>query len=517
MKEMVTCNMCERRVFLKAMAATAAFAATVPSFAEDLLKDKQGKIRVGLVFIGQGDTTTKPDWPHIGYDYRPFKKKIADALNVQLPDVEFVPMDCTDGKSAKRLAADKGLAGFFVLQLNVTCHGLPQIIAARPDAPILYAAVPYGGNGAFDYDVALMLRRGVKTFAHLASFRFEDMVGFAGAFNTLVAGGTAEACAKAANDYRIAHTPPPSGRKPKSDDFKPVSAEAALASLRGKKILAFERAFRDQDAATTRDFGIIVERHTFAELNGYWEKADLAAARKYVESWKATARAIVDVSDEELLSVAKMSVGMRQMMADFKADAITIDCLAGCYGNRLKAYPCLGFMELLDDGLVGACECDIPATVSVMVASALAGGRSAYISDPTIDSSTRTISLAHCVAPRRFLGRDTPLLPYEILTHNEDRRGASVRTIAPEGYRVTSIKIMPKRKFITLQTGIVVKNEIIDRGCRTKIITEIDGDFEKVYRQWDYTWWHRITVYGDISAEVRALAAKLGYTIAEEC
>ena len=109
------------------------------------------------------------------------------------------------------------------------------------------------------------------------------------------------------------------------------------------------------------------------------------------------------------------------MLEKHQAEAITINCLGGFYGGHLTAYPCLGFVELLDAGLVGACEADLLSTATMIAMKHLVG-RPGFISDPVLDTSKRQIIYAHCVAPTRMFGPASEPNPFEILTHSEDRR-----------------------------------------------------------------------------------------------
>ena len=121
-------------------------------------------------------------------------------------------------------------------------------------------------------------------------------------------------------------------------------------------------------------------------------------------------------------------------------------------------------------------------------------------------------SLRHFVS---IPGAENPV-PFEILTHSEDQMGASVRAVAPVGYPATSMRIMFDSHKIFVHKAITVGNDYDDRACRTKIVAEVPGDYEKLYTQWDVTGWHRVTVYGDVTKEVEALAAKIGYEVVYE-
>jgi hypothetical protein len=211
-----------------------------------------------------------------------------------------------------------------------------------------------------------------------------------------------------------------------------------------------------------------------------------------------------------------MYLGMKHVLATHGASAITINCLGGFYGGHIHAYPCLGFHELNNEGLVGGCECDVRSAATMVAGAILTGGRPGFISDPVIDTAKRQIIYAHCVASNRAFGPKGATNPFEILTHSEDRQGASVRSILPVGYMTTSLEIEPARKEILLHRAKAVANDPDDRACRTKLCAEPVGDIEKLFTMWDRWGWHRVTFYGDLREPVFALADALGYAVVDE-
>ena len=96
--------------------------------------------------------------------------------------------------------------------------------------------------------------------------------------------------------------------------------------------------------------------------------------------------------------------------------------------------------------------------------------------------------------------------PFEILTHSEDRQGASVRSLLPVGYMTTTLEVAQERKQILLHQGKTVDNDRNDRACRTKLCAEPVGDIEKLFTMWDEWGWHRVTCYGDLKAPVEDFA-----------
>jgi hypothetical protein len=211
-----------------------------------------------------------------------------------------------------------------------------------------------------------------------------------------------------------------------------------------------------------------------------------------------------------------MYLGMKDVLKTYDANAISVNCLGGFYGGHIHAYPCLGFHELNNEGLVGACECDVRSTATMVAFTAMTKGRPGYISDPVIDTAKRQIIYAHCVASNKVFGPEGEENPFSIMTHSEDRQGASVRSIMPTGYLTTTLEIDPRRKEILLHQAKTVDNDPDDRACRTKLCAEPVGDIEKLFTEWDEWGWHRVTFYGDLKDPAYALADAMGWKIKEE-
>jgi hypothetical protein len=63
---------------------------------------------------------------------------------------------------------------------------------------------------------------------------------------------------------------------------------------------------------------------------------------------------------------------------------------------------------------------------------------------------------------------------------------------------------------------VVTGNDYDDRACRTKIVAEVTGDYEELYRHWDQFSWHRVTFYGDFVEDAKKLAKKIGFEVVME-
>ena len=262
--------------------------------------------------------------------------------------------------------------------------------------------------------------------------------------------------------------------------------------------------------------GIKVIHVPFAQVNDAWKAADKDEARAIADRWEKTAALVSGVSRETLETSAAMYLAEKAVMKKHGANAITINCLGGFYGGHIHAYPCLGFYQLNNEALVGGCECDVRSAATMLAGTILTQGRPGYISDPVIDTAKRQIIYAHCVASNRAFGPQGEANPFQILTHSEDRQGASVRSILPVGYMTNTRELEQSRKEVLLHRGVTVANDPDDRACRTKLCAEPVGDIEKLFTAWDQWGWHRVTFYGDLQEPVQALADALGWKVVEE-
>jgi len=476
--------------------------------------DGGGKFKIKIIYSLHGEKQDKPDWPNVGFDFRPAMDRINSVLGGACPDFEFIPMLATGEEDARKIVKaedSKSTDGYIVYQMN--CWNQVVQTIAKTGKPVLYADFQFGGSGGFLVYTAQFLRDKTPNIGFVASSKPEDLIAAVKCFDIVKKGGSAAEFALATAKARIDATPPAGNMGCTEDKFKINSTGETLRLMKGSKILAVRNTESGEDEPYN---GIPVVKLAFAELNDAWKNADKDAARTVADRWKKSAAVVDGVSDETLSTSAAMYVGMKEVLKKHGANAITVNCLGGFYGGHIHAYPCLGFHELCNEGLVGACECDVRATATMLMHSAMTGGRTGFISDPVIDTSKRQIVYAHCVASNRAFGPEGPANPFEILTHSEDRQGASVRSILPLGYMTTTISADSGRKEILFHQGKSIANDPDDRACRTKLGTEPLGDIEKLFTQWDLFSWHRVTAYGDLKEPVVALADAMGYKMVYE-
>ena len=443
--------------------------------------------------------------------------RINKELAERCPNIQFVSTMATGPEQAQKIVDEDqagSIDGYIVYQLNCW-NRVVQTIAAT-SKPVLYADFQYGGSGGFLVYTAGFLRTKAPNVGYVASSRIEDLAEAVKCFELVKRGSSVEEFVKATARVRSERTPKPSDLTGAKDALVALSPEECLKQMKQAKILAVGGGWPGIALEIQNAMGIEVINVPFSEVNDAWKAADKDESREVATRWAKTAAEVRDVSQETLETSAAMYLGQKAVLQKHGAMAITINCLGGFYGGHIHAYPCLGFHELLNEGLVGACECDVRSTATMVAMTLLTQGRPGYISDPVIDTSKRQIIYAHCVASNRVFGPKGEANPFQILTHSEDRQGASVRSVMPLGYMTTTVEFAPERKEILFHQGKAVANDPDDRACRTKLAAEPVGDIEKLFTEWDRWGWHRVTYYGDLKQPVFGLAEALGWKVTEE-
>jgi hypothetical protein len=471
-------------------------------------------MKIRIVYALHAAQQPGPDWPNKGFDFQPVMDRISTGLAQQCPGLEFVSALATGPEQAQKiLDEDKsaGIDGYLVYQMNAWNQVVQKI--ATSGKPVLYADFQYGGSGGFLVYMAGYLRSKAPNVGFVASSRFEDLVEAVQCFELVKKGGSAADFVAATAKVRRKNTPKAGDLACTPDPMKTLSTQECIARMKQSRILTVRD---DKSGPADSVIGIPLEYVSFAEVNEAWKVADKDESRAVANRWRKNAATVIGVSQETLDTSAAMYLGMKAVLKKHGANAITVNCLGGFYGGKIHAYPCLGFHELCNEGLIGACEADVRSTATMVTMNALTQGRPGFISDPVLDTAKRQIIYAHCVAPNKVFGPQGSTNPFAILTHSEDRQGASVRSILPLGYMTTTLEFEQSRKEVLFHRGKAVANDPDDRACRTKLAAEPVGDIEKLFTMWDQWSWHRVTCYGDLKEPVFALADALGFKVVEE-
>lgn len=192
-----------------------------------------------------------------------------------------------------------------------------------------------------------------------------------------------------------------------------------------------------------------------------------------------------------------------KLMEKFSCRAITINNCMGTIMPLAETSACLTLSLLNDAGYLAYCESDF-VVVPAGILLANISGKPSFLNDPTYPHN-KTITLAHCTAPRRMDGIN--LAPARILTHFESDYGAAPKVEMLVGQTITNI--MPDfefKKYIGLP-GKITDNPFRDI-CRSQIDISYNCDSRLVAE--NMRGFHWITVYGDYMKETGYALKKIG-------
>ncbi len=508
---------CSRRQFLSGCAAC------VGCVAGDVLlggresradapAGKKPKIR--LVFCET--TNDKPIWPNVGYDFDGRRKRLMEVLTQGCPDVEFLPTKVMDDpKHADEvLKGDSEVDGYLVCLQGLGWRN-DVIKLCSTGKPSLVVDNLFGGSGLFLTRLPGIMRSD-KPVDWVSSSDDEDVAASARCFALLQEGKSASEVAAAFRAARRKNTPDDMDWACKPDSYPEPDFNEALEQLRQTKLLVVGGGWGGDQfrKAAEQVVGVRIIPISFEELGGAYAQADRNAARKAAERWIKDAHEVVEPSQGEIEKSGVMYVAMRQLIDKHGASGISVNCMGGFYGGHVEAYPCLGFSQLNNDGMVGGCEADQMSALT-MATMGMLTGRPGYTSDPVMDTSKNVIIYAHCVAMTKPFGPDGASNPYRIRNHSEDRKGAAMQSLLPEGYMTTTLEINPVSRQVLMHQAKTTGNNDSDLACRTKLEAVVKGDIEKLTENWRMGW-HRVTFYGDLKEPVTELCSRLKLELIEE-
>lgn len=412
-----------------------------------------------------------PNWPNIGFDFEGTIDDIRRKLERYLPEIAFQHQATMDGSAVngKKIIEESGdVDGYLIFLVGCLWGDLTETIASC-GKPVVIADHLYAGSGEFLTSYARVKRAGFPVLG-ISSSDFLDVV-------------------------------------------RALRAVQVIKELAESTVLVIGA---EADTALTEVYGTMVRKIGFEEINRLYNAVDGVAARKVASDWIYHAEEVIEPAEAEIVKAAAMYHAMKGLLDTYGAQAVTVNCLGGIYsGQMVEAYPCLGFMQLDDEGLVGACEADQRSTMTKLIMNLLVR-RPGFISDPVIDTSKNRIIYAHCVAPTRMYGYYGPANPYQIRDHSEDRKGACNRSLMPLGDMTTTLLFDHHKKQVILHQGVAVENVDDDKACRNKLAVEVQGDIRKLMEYWDEWGWHRVTFYGDLKNEVYNMATLMGFKVVEE-
>ncbi|MCK4416877.1 MAG: hypothetical protein KAV99_01765, partial [Candidatus Latescibacteria bacterium] len=163
-------------------------------------------------------------------------------------------------------------------------------------------------------------------------------------------------------------------------------------------------------------------------VEAYEKIGETEAAKEIAEGYMKNAQKTVEPTGEDVIKAARMYGTCKNLLAEYRATAITMDCL-GLVGLRLiDTTPCMGFSKLNDEGVPAACEADFDAILTMLLLKH-SFGQPSFMNDPVPETVRNLLVAAHCTSPTRLDGYGAPSEPFLLRSHSESNIGVSMQVL----------------------------------------------------------------------------------------
>lgn len=261
-----------------------------------------------------------------------------------------------------------------------------------------------------------------------------------------------------------------------------------------------------------QQFGTDIQFIGGKELQAAFDSGDANAAQAAADEFTKNALRVVEPSPKEIYSGLRFYLGLKNLLKERRANAISIDCFGTLAAKTLPGYPCIAWSKFNDAGLYGVCEADIPSAMTQMLVTSYAGVPG-FVTDPVFDTSRNEVIHAHCVSATKLKGPDGPAYPYIIRNHLETNEGAVLQVVMPVGDKVTVAKFADAKRML-VTAGETTGSEGNDRGCRTQVRTRV-SDAGKWLENYSGGL-HRVLFYGDHIRTIERMGRLMGFAVVNE-
>lgn len=194
----------------------------------------------------------------------------------------------------------------------------------------------------------------------------------------------------------------------------------------------------------------------------------------------------LNFNSKELQASSNIYNSLNKIVNNYNLDGFTIRCFDLL--KTVKSTACLGLATLNDSGIIGTCEGDVMALVSMAIVKELTGQSSFQANPSSINIENNKITLAHCTIPFNMCTF------YTISSHFESGIGAAVKGNLKLD-TVTIFRLSSNLKDYYVGKGKIVANLSNPLLCRTQIEVEMDSDISSLLNNPCGN--HHIIFYGD--------------------
>ncbi|BDR91180.1 fucose isomerase [Vulcanisaeta souniana] len=272
----------------------------------------------------------------------------------------------------------------------------------------------------------------------------------------------------------------------------------AIASILGVRVALLGVGAKDNVAKAFEDrVEARVDTIPMENLEELINNADEKIATEFMNHTKG--RVKFEVSDEKLRNVGEIYAAMRSLYG--KYDALAINCFPYLVKHRVT--PCLALARLNEEGLIAACEADLRALFSMIIARELTG-YSGWIANTNRIEGSR-VTMAHCTIALNMVSNA------RAVTHFESgfSYGLTGKLLFNE---VTGVSVSSDFRRMGIFNAKVIESGLLsDRMCRTQAVLDLGINSSVILRLAPYN--HHVIIPGNVTRELETIASVLGMEV----
>lgn len=297
--------------------------------------------------------------------------------------------------------------------------------------------------------------------------------------------------------------------------FSNAEVKAILRALRGWKALKELRALYIGDIPSHSvlanfDFidihhrlGPILAHRSFAEYKQAVIHVGDGKARALAQEWRSKYR-ILDKRDEYLPQLAKVYLGLKEMLTVHQTNGLTVDC---AFLPDVDLAPCFAFSLLINEGVPSGCEGDTNALMMMTLLMGISGHPALmgnlFENATHADIEDDVIVINHDVVPPDMGCKGCQIT---LRNFHESGKGLTGYVDLEKGQPVTIVGMNTSSTKVWATFGKVAWTEDTVH-CRVSIGIKVPDAKQVGRRAFGH---HQVITYGDYTGEIQIISRILG-------
>ncbi len=174
-----------------------------------------------------------------------------------------------------------------------------------------------------------------------------------------------------------------------------------------------------------------------------------------------------EIAEKPIRDNAKLAAALKRLAAKYGLYGLTIRCF-DLIAHSITG--CLAVSYMNDEGIPSACEGDIPALITMMLAHHISG-KPSFMANP-IHYEGKRLTLAHCTIPTKITSK------YSLRTHFESGQGVAIQAdVMGEGEKWTVSRANLWEN--DMHTEDIIMRNVVNKSehrCRTQVEAEFSSE-----------------------------------------